>query len=243
MENVVLVHHGTKGMRWGIRRYQNKDGSLTPAGKKRYDKEMAKLTAEKKKLRNQERTKAKLAKLKATQDEIDAKKKSLQEESDAERKARVLKSTDAAEIYKNRHLLTTNELNDRINRINAESRLADMAESTKTTAMDRVDKILKVGRKINEVYEFTNTPVMKSIKKKLFGDKVDKAMDLKTALGKLDKLSDKELQEVINRGNNEKKLKKLLEDASGDKSKDSNKKSGIDVEELADLLKERLKEE
>lgn len=31
-----LRHHGVKGMRWGIRRYQNKDGSLTPAGKKRY---------------------------------------------------------------------------------------------------------------------------------------------------------------------------------------------------------------
>lgn len=31
-----LYHHGVKGQRWGIRRYQNKDGSLTPAGKKRY---------------------------------------------------------------------------------------------------------------------------------------------------------------------------------------------------------------
>lgn len=41
-----LYHHGTKGMRWGIRRYQNKDGSLTPAGKKRY----AKLEAEMEKL-------------------------------------------------------------------------------------------------------------------------------------------------------------------------------------------------
>lgn len=30
-----LRHHGIKGMRWGIRRYQNKDGSLTEAGKKR----------------------------------------------------------------------------------------------------------------------------------------------------------------------------------------------------------------
>lgn len=34
-----LYHHGVKGMRWGIRRYQNKDGSLTPAGKKRYSPE------------------------------------------------------------------------------------------------------------------------------------------------------------------------------------------------------------
>lgn len=32
----VLIHHGILGMKWGVRRYQNKDGSLTSAGKKRY---------------------------------------------------------------------------------------------------------------------------------------------------------------------------------------------------------------
>jgi hypothetical protein len=31
-----LYHHGIKGQRWGVRRYQNADGSLTPAGAKRY---------------------------------------------------------------------------------------------------------------------------------------------------------------------------------------------------------------
>ena len=31
-----LVHFGIKGMKWGVRRYRNKDGSLTSAGKKRY---------------------------------------------------------------------------------------------------------------------------------------------------------------------------------------------------------------
>ena len=30
-----LYHHGIKGMKWGVRRYQNKDGSLTDAGKRR----------------------------------------------------------------------------------------------------------------------------------------------------------------------------------------------------------------
>lgn len=32
-----LSHHGIRGQKWGVRRYQNEDGSLTSAGKKRYD--------------------------------------------------------------------------------------------------------------------------------------------------------------------------------------------------------------
>lgn len=36
MVEYELYHHGVKGMKWGVRRYQNKDGSLTKAGKTRY---------------------------------------------------------------------------------------------------------------------------------------------------------------------------------------------------------------
>ena len=33
LDDDELMHYGVKGMHWGIRRYQNKDGSLTPLGK------------------------------------------------------------------------------------------------------------------------------------------------------------------------------------------------------------------
>jgi hypothetical protein len=47
IHNGELYHWGKKGMKWGVRRYQNPDGTLTEAGKKRYAKEYKKLSKKK----------------------------------------------------------------------------------------------------------------------------------------------------------------------------------------------------
>lgn len=49
MDYKHLEHAGVKGMRWGVRRYQNKDGSLTAAGRKRYSDDYVRAKTLKKK--------------------------------------------------------------------------------------------------------------------------------------------------------------------------------------------------
>ena len=184
MDFEEMKHYGVLNMKWGIRRFRNKDGSLTALGKKRRKEERAEETAE-------------------------------------ERRARALKSTNAAEIYKERDLLTTNEINERLNRINAEARLKELSDSTKKTGMDRIDKALKVGRKVNEIYEFMNTPVMKSLKKKFGIEKDDepKRLSLKEVYAKRNKLSDKVLSDALKRANTEKTIKKMLDEEESERKK------------------------
>lgn len=184
--NSELTHWGIKGMRWGVRRYQNKDGSLTSLGKKRrrseYDNENKK------------------------------------EETVEEKRKRILNSSDAKEIYENRHLLNTNELNDRINRIDMEARLAskipsetekrgiDFVNDKMKSTTDTLNNAVNMYRKVDEAYStVSNSAIGKTLAKKL-GLEVEpkkKEFDLDDFWKNRNKKSNSEIGEVSKRLINE----------------------------------------
>lgn len=267
MENFdqnYLQHHGTKGMKWGVRRYQNKDGSLTPAGKKHYAKESEKLKAEEQKLKaeqkvlaNKKKTQAKFDKLDEKKAELEAKRKALAEEQKKlkkgekvsddkpketveEKRARLLKSNDPNELYKNRDLLSTAEINERLDRINTEKRLAAVAESTKVTGKQRIEKALDTFKTVDNVYSTVSKSGLGGLVKKKLGIDDDKSggFDLDKAYKNLYTMSDEQAKKAASRVENNEKIRKAWEQAHGKDNnqnqnqnkdkKDSNKKSDQD---------------
>lgn len=119
MENTELIHWGIKDMHWGIRRYQNKDGSLTPAGRKRYSKSN----------RNSE-----------ADTEIN-------KESYEEGKARALKSGSATDVLKYKGDLSSKELEDALQRIRKENELKKISDEEIAAGKDKADRIFnKMGK-------------------------------------------------------------------------------------------------
>ena len=142
-----LQHWGIKGMRWGVRRYQNKDGSLTKAGQKRYNSEMEKVKAETKKIKNQQRTAAKIAKLDAAKknlDELKKGKKSAKDasvETDEQKRERILANPTAKDVYENRHLFSNKEVGDLYIRLNNEENIKRLMPKEVEAGKARTEKI------------------------------------------------------------------------------------------------------
>lgn len=110
-ENESLSHHGVNGMHWGIRRYQNKDGSLTPEGRRHWgigDK------------------------IRSAKAAIDKRQKAKKMAALRTKKNGIIARGDVNEILENKHLFTTKELDKAIGRSQRMSMLKAMTpEETK----------------------------------------------------------------------------------------------------------------
>lgn len=126
-----LTHWGIKGMRWGVRRYQNKDGSLTPRGQKRYNTEMEKIKSREKVIKNRERTKSKI-------DSMNAKKAELEE-----REQKLLgKKTDKDDSTKSKPKTVSEMSNDEVRALTERMRLEkDYHDAKKNLAIANPAKV------------------------------------------------------------------------------------------------------
>lgn len=108
-ESTYLAHYGVKGQKWGIRRYQNEDGSLTSAGKERY---AVSLGGNRRFERKYKREASKLAKL-ATRADIETQNASAERHGKAAKTAArvgaAVLGTGAAAFAGNRKFSNTNE--------------------------------------------------------------------------------------------------------------------------------------
>ena len=115
-----LYHYGIKGMRWGVRRYENDDGTLTEAGKKRYSKE-------EKKQRKKEKLKkiGKAAGLTAAAAATLYGSKKIYKKFRTPEDIRAIKK-ERLKDSRNRFKISSDKLKEKIARLETEKRLKDL---------------------------------------------------------------------------------------------------------------------
>lgn len=136
-----MYHWGITGQRWGVRRFQNPDGTLTPEGKARYgnitDPDVLQSTLEEAGLQLEADTYNGIKSVsKSGSEAIEKTRLKLKQNADAKK---------IAAAYKNAGYMDNDELKQKVERLALEKRYAELAQKDVKTGGDKAEKYLKYG--------------------------------------------------------------------------------------------------
>lgn len=139
MSDNYIAHFGIKGMKWGVRRFQNKDGSLTELGKKRVQSDLDELSEEKQKKYKPNVNKWVKSDLTETKNVISNSKSLATTALNSSRK-----KSQKAKVRMNLDNMTDKEMRDIINRELLERQYNDMfAPKNVNKGRERIEKFLE----------------------------------------------------------------------------------------------------
>lgn len=254
-----LAHHGIKNQKWGQRRFQNYDGSLTSEGRKRYGVGESNLS--KRERKQAEKAKAKAAKERA---KVNSKKKADAQKAAEQKQKRMDYLRDHPEkIYKYRKELTQDDVTAIMQKVKFDQSLQDIRKAETQRGMKKIESIrqnVETGLKwyqtgkntynaIAEVHNAIldmsgNTDRKRMLK---FGEKDNKALkELESLLRTPDgveqiyKNKDKYSTDDLNKAFKRRQIENLLENQLNEnKKKNESKKDSAKKEEtISDKVRE-----
>lgn len=157
-----LYHHGILGMKWGVRRFQNKDGSLTTAGKKRYDSDGDENSGEtkKKKFSLKKSGSKEDTKNAASKEDESEQKKIPSKEKDPEAyeaaKQKAIKSGSAKDVLKFKGDLTQQEMQSAISRIRWEQDMQNLSGKEISQGQAKADEFFN---KVEKATKYADTSI------------------------------------------------------------------------------------